>query len=94
MVSLGRFVELGKSLGMLSPVKFSAVDDHAGNGSTVSTYPFGGRMNDDVGAVVKRSAEIASGAEGVIDLEDALVLVCLIQAGAECQPTTTGTPFS
>ena len=78
MISLGGVVELRKSLGMLSPVKLSAVDDNPANGGTVSTNPFGCRVNDDIRAVVKRSAEIPSGTECVVDLH-ALVLLDLTQ---------------
>lgn len=68
MISFGRVVELGKPLGMLSPVKFAAVDDNAANGGPVSTDPFGGRVHDDIRAVVERSAEITSGAKRIVDL--------------------------
>lgn len=93
MISLGGVVELGKSLGMLSPVKLSAVDDNPANGGTMSTNPFGCRVNNDIRAVVKRSAEIPSGTECVVDLH-ALVLLNLTQTMLEAPPTTTGTPFS
>ena len=68
MVSFGRIVELGKSLGVLAPVEFPAVDDHTSNGGAVSADPFGGRVHDDIGTVVERSAEITASAKGVIDL--------------------------
>lgn len=73
MIPLGGIVELRKSLGMFSPVKLSAVDDNPANGRAMSTNPFGCRVNDDIRAEVKRSDEISSGTECIVDLH-ALVL--------------------
>lgn len=49
VVSLGGLDELRESLGVLSPVELSRVDDDTGDGGTVSTDPFCGRIDDNVG---------------------------------------------
>lgn len=68
VVSLGWVVELRESLCVLAPVELSAVDYDASNCSTVATNPFGGGVDDDVGAVVDGTDEVASSSEGVVNL--------------------------
>lgn len=49
VVSLSGLDELGESLGVLSPVKVSRVDDDTGDGGAVPTDPLCGRVDDNVG---------------------------------------------
>lgn len=68
VVALGRFDELGESSGVLAPVEFTAVDDDAGNGGAVAADPFGCAVDDDIGAVIDGTGEVAACSEGVVDL--------------------------
>jgi len=69
MVTLGRLVHLREARGVLAPVELAAVDDDAADRGAVAADPFGRAVDDDVGAVVDRAAEVAAGAEGVVDLD-------------------------
>ena len=51
-----------------APVEAAAVDDHAADRNAVPAEPFGGRVHDDVGAMLDRAAEIGRG-KGVVDQE-------------------------
>lgn len=42
--------ELWKTLGILSPVELTTVDDDTSDGSTMATNPFSGGGNDNVGS--------------------------------------------
>lgn len=54
---------------MLSPVKLATVNNHTGHRRSVSTNPFGGRVDNDVSSVFYGAHVKATGAEGIIDLE-------------------------
>lgn len=51
-----------------APVEVAAVDDYAAHGRAVTAYPFGRTVYDYVCAVGDWLAEVAAGAEGVVDL--------------------------
>lgn len=68
MVALGGFDELRESSGVLAPVEFTAVDDDTGDGGAVATDPFGCAVDDDVGAVIDGTDEVAACSEGVVNL--------------------------
>lgn len=69
MVALRGLDELREPAPILAPVELAAVDDDAGNGRAVSANPFGGAVDDDVGAVGNGLAEVSARAERVVDLE-------------------------
>jgi hypothetical protein len=48
------------------PGELARLDDHAAHGGAVAAEELGGRMHDDVGAVLDRPAQIGRG-EGVVD---------------------------
>ena len=63
----GRLVHLREARGRGGPVELAAVDDDAADGGAVAADPLGRAVQHDVGAVVERAAEVAAGAEGVVD---------------------------
>ena len=62
-------VKLGESIWVAAPVKLATVDNDAANCSAVASYPFGGRVNNDVCPVVDGTTEVASAAKGIIALK-------------------------
>ena len=68
VVALGRLNELRESRRVLAPVELARVDDDAADGGAVAADPLGGRVDDDVCAVVDGADEVAPGAKGVVDL--------------------------
>src|SRR5215469_3773021 len=72
MVALARLEQLRECSAI--PWKSAAVDDHAADGSPVATDELGGRVQDDVGAVLDGPAKIGRG-EGVVDHEGKICLV-------------------
>jgi hypothetical protein len=69
VVTLRRFNELREALPILSPVKFTAVNNNTGNCCAVTANPLGSTVDNNVRAVGNGSAEIAASAEGVVNLE-------------------------
>src|SRR5215469_15587455 len=57
MIAGIRLVERGEPLFVCRPVEIAAVDNHTANRGSVPPDVFGGRVNDDSGAVIKRSAQ-------------------------------------
>ncbi len=51
------------------PVKTGCIGYYSANACTMSSYPFGCRLNNDIGTKVNRAEEIASRSEGVIDYQ-------------------------
>jgi hypothetical protein len=103
VVALGRLDELGEPLAVLAPVKLARVDNDAADGRSVAADPFGGRVDNDVGAVVDGADKVAAGTKGVVDLLDYRMSVSGIDAAAAAvaargikmrQLTTRGTPLS
>ena len=76
VVSLARVVELREALRMLAPVELPTVDYHTANGSAVSAYPLGRRMDDDVGAVLDGPYKVSSRAECVVHYNRDASCVC------------------
>lgn len=68
VVALGGLDELGESLAVLAPVKLAGVDDDTSNGGSVAADPLGGRVNDDVGAVVDGANKVSTGTKSVVNL--------------------------
>ena len=64
----------GRELARGRPVEAAAVDEDAADGDAVAAEELGGRMHDDVGAVLERPAQIGRG-EGGIEHQRQLVLV-------------------
>ena len=64
-----RVVELGKSIGVTAPVKGATIDDDATYRGAVAANPFGGRVNDNVYAVIDGTTEVSGTAKGVVALE-------------------------
>lgn len=62
-------VELGKPIWVTAPVKGATVDNDATNRGAVAADPFGGRVNDNVYAVVDGTTEVSGTAKGVVALE-------------------------
>ena len=53
---------------MGAPVELARVDEDAGDGGAVAADPLCGGVDDDVGAVLDGTDEVAAGAKGVVDL--------------------------
>jgi hypothetical protein len=68
VITLRGLVELREASGVLTPVELARVYDHTSDGSTVTADPFGGRVDDDIGAMVDGSDKVTSSTKGVIDL--------------------------
>src|SRR3569833_2990570 len=68
VVAVRRLHHLREPVGVLAPVELAAVHHHAADGRPVPADPLGGRVHDDVGAVVDRPAAVAAGSERVVDL--------------------------
>lgn len=68
VVALGGLDELRESLAVLAPVKLAGVDDDTSNGGSVAADPLGGRVNDDVGAVVDGADKVSTGTKSVVNL--------------------------
>lgn len=75
VVALRRLDELGEARGVGSPVELARVDDDTADGGAVAADPLGGRVDDNVGAVLDRLAEVAAGTEGVVDNDGDALLV-------------------
>lgn len=69
MVALGGLDELGEAGAVLAPVELARVDDDAADGCAVAADPLGGRVDDNVGAVVDGSDEVTASAKGIVDLD-------------------------
>jgi hypothetical protein len=63
-------VELGEAVGVLEPVKLARVDDDTADGGAVSTDPLGGRVDDNIGAVVDGADVVTTSTEGVVNLRN------------------------
>lgn len=48
----------------------------------MASNPLGGRVNDDVGAVVDGTDKVSAGSEGVVDDEGDLVVMSNLVAGS------------
>lgn len=68
VIALRGLDELGEPGAVLTPVELARVDDDSADGCAVAADPLGGRVNDNVGAVVNGSDEVAASAKGIIDL--------------------------
>lgn len=68
VVTLRGLVELREASGVLTPVELARVYDDTSDGSTVTADPFGGRVDDDISAMVDGSDEVTSSTKCVIDL--------------------------
>lgn len=75
VVTLGGLNHLGEALAVLAPVELAGIDDDATDGSTVTTNPLGGRVDDDISTVLDGADEVTAGAEGVVDNHGDTVLV-------------------
>jgi hypothetical protein len=58
MITFGWFGERGKLPG--SPVKLAGINHDSSDGCTMTTYPLGSRMNDNIGTVIDGSDDISS----------------------------------
>lgn len=70
-VGIGQQRELARS----TPVELAALDDHAAERGTVTAKELGGRVHDDICAVLDGTNQIGR-AEGVVDHERNAVAVC------------------
>lgn len=68
VVTLRGLVELREASGVFAPVEFARVYHNTSDGSTVTADPFGGRVDDDISAMVDGSDKVTSSTKGVIDL--------------------------
>jgi hypothetical protein len=68
VVAFAGLDELGEAFAVGAPVELAGVDDDAADGCAVAADPFCGGVDDDVGAVVDGTEEVAACAEGVVDL--------------------------
>lgn len=68
VVALGRLDKLREARAVLTPVELARVDDDAADGGAVTADPLGGRVDDNIGAVVDGADEVAAGTERVVDL--------------------------
>jgi hypothetical protein len=68
VVAVGGLGELGEAGSVLAPIELAAVDDDTANGGAVAADPLGGRVDDDVGAVLNGADKVAASTEGVVDL--------------------------
>ncbi|KAB8760612.1 hypothetical protein FH972_026604 [Carpinus fangiana] len=75
VVALAGLDKLGEALAVGAPVELAAVDDDAADGGAVAANPLGGRVDDNVGAVVDGAHKVAAGAKGVVDDDGHAVLV-------------------
>ena len=64
----------GRELARGGPIELAAVDDDAADGDAVAAEKLGGRMHDDVGAVLEGPAQVGRG-EGGIEHQRQLVAV-------------------
>lgn len=69
VITLRRLHKLRESLAVLAPVKLARVDNHTSNSGAMPADPLGGRVHDDVGAMVNRTDEVAACAKGVVHNE-------------------------
>jgi hypothetical protein len=53
---------------VLVPVEAATVDNHSTDGSTVTADPLGGRVDNDVGAMLNGTDIVATCTESVVDL--------------------------
>lgn len=68
MIALGWFDELREASGVLAPIEFARVHNHAGNRCSVASNPFCGRMSYDIRTMVDGAEVVSPSAECVIDL--------------------------
>src|SRR5574341_1606478 len=71
MVALIGLVEIGKAT-VGGPIEVTAIHDHAADGGAVASDELCGRVYDDIGAPLKRTAKIGRG-EGVVDSQGNMV---------------------
>lgn len=75
VVALGRLDELREARGVLAPVELARVDNDTADGGAVAADPLGGRVDNNVGAVLDGLAEVAAGTKGVVDNDGDALLV-------------------
>lgn len=68
MVTSSGLNELGEARAVGTPVELAGIDDDAADGGAVAADPLGRRMDNDVGAVVDGAREVATRAEGIVNL--------------------------
>ena len=68
VVALGGLDKLREARGVGAPVKLAAVDNDAADGGAVAANPLGGRVHDNVGAMVDGAQEVTTSAKCVVDL--------------------------
>lgn len=66
-------MELGEFVDLSAPVKCPCIDDNSTEGCTMTTDPFGCRMENNVCSVINWSAEVTGTPKCIIDLESRLV---------------------
>jgi hypothetical protein len=66
VVAFGGIDKTGLELGRGRPVEFAGVDDNSSDGRSVSSDPLCSRLNDNVGAELDGTDEVATAAEGVL----------------------------
>lgn len=62
-------MELGEAVFVLEPVKLARVDDDTADGGAVAADPLGGRVDDNIGAVVDGADVVTTSTKGVVNLE-------------------------
>jgi hypothetical protein len=102
VVALGRLDKLREPGAVLAPIELARVDEDAADGGAVATDPLGRRVDDNVGAMVDGTDEVATSPERVVNLSPGVLVspshVLHIQhtfrAEGKMERTTRGTPFS
>jgi hypothetical protein len=102
VVALGRLDKLREPGAVLAPIELARVDEDAADGGAVATDPLGRRVDDNVGAMVDGTDEVATSPERVVNLPPGVLVspshVFHIQhtfrAEGKMERTTRGTPFS
>lgn len=68
MVAGRWFDKLREASGVLAPIEFSRVNDHASNGGSMTSDPLGCAVDDNVGAMIDRATEKSTSSKGVVNL--------------------------
>jgi hypothetical protein len=61
-------MELREASSVLGPVELSGVDDDASDRGSMAADPFGGRVDNDISAMIDRTDKVTSSTKSVVDL--------------------------
>jgi hypothetical protein len=83
-------MELRETSGVLAPVELSRVDNDTSDGCSVATDPFGGRVDDDISAMVDRTDEVTSSTKSVVNNDRNALLVSGLRNSFEVRNVILG----